>query len=70
MLLSAMQRAAEKRIAGVVKRKRRRHYDHAALLAKACVVVGDTDKSEVWMEGLRVTYRRYPALQRELRSGL
>ena len=31
-MLAAMRKAAEKRVEGVTKKKRRRHYDHAAQL--------------------------------------
>jgi hypothetical protein len=65
-VLKTMRKAAEKRIAGVIKNKRRRYYGHAASLAKACVAVDPTPETAAWMATIRNTYRRYPALQREL----
>ena len=62
----AMQKAAEKRIAGVTENKRRRHYGHAASLAAACVAIDPGRKTTAWMSTIRSEYRRYPALQREL----
>lgn len=64
-ILDAMRRAAEKRIAGVTKNKRRRHYSHAAGLALTCVRI-DPNGSAAWMTRIRSDYKRYPALQREL----
>ena len=65
-VLKAMRKAAEKRIAGVTKNKRRRYYGHAASLAAACVAVAPTPETTAWMANIRDEYRRYPALQREL----
>lgn len=66
-VLKAMRTAAEKRIAGVTKNKRRRYYDHAASLAAACVAVDPTPETTAWMAMIRTEYRRYPALQREFK---
>ena len=63
--ISAMRKAAEKRLAGVTENKRRRHYDHAAALAGACVALDRTSETESWIAGVRAEYRRYPALRRE-----
>lgn len=67
-VIKSMRTAAEKRIADVAKNKRRRHYGHAASLALACVQVDRSTASMNWLEGIRADYRRYPALQRELRG--
>lgn len=66
-VLEAMRTAAEKRIAGVTKSKRRRYYDHAASLAAACLAVEPTPETTAWMATIHSEYRRYPALQRELK---
>ena len=65
-MLSAMRKAAERRIQGVTGNKRRRHYGHAASLALACGQIDPTPEGRAWLAALRHTYRRYPALQREL----
>jgi hypothetical protein len=48
MMLNAMRKAAEKRVAGVSENKRRRHYEHAATLALTCVRI-DPGGSTAWM---------------------
>lgn len=65
-MFSAMRNAAERRIQGVTGTKRRRHYGHAAALALACGQIDPTPEGRHWLATLRHTYRRYPALQREL----
>ncbi len=60
-----MRKAAEKRIAGVIQNKRRRHYGYAAGLALTCVRI-DPGGSGAWMAKIRSEYKRYRALQREL----
>lgn len=65
VVLGAMRKAAEKRIAGVIESKRRRHYEHAAALVLTCVRI-DPSGSSTWMATIRRAYNRYPALQREL----
>ncbi|MEE9385022.1 MAG: hypothetical protein V3V08_16580 [Nannocystaceae bacterium] len=64
-VFKAMRKTAEKRIEGVTENKRRRHYEHAASLAAACIVVDKTPAAAAWMASLRDEYRRFPALQRE-----
>jgi hypothetical protein len=66
VVLKAMRRAAENRVAGVTKNKRRRHYGHAAQLVAACAALDPSSETDDWVAGLRGAYRRYPALQREL----
>jgi hypothetical protein len=62
-MLAAMRRAAEKRVKGVTKKKRRRYYDHAAQLVAACATLDPTPQGGRWVAGLRSRYSRYPALQ-------
>jgi len=64
-MLKSMRTAAEKRIDGVTKNKRRRWYEHAALLATTCAALDTSEVSHVWLADIRKTYSRYPALQRE-----
>ena len=64
-MLESMRSAAEKRLDGVTKNKRRRWYEHAALLATACAAVDTSEVSNVWLADIRKKYSRYPALQRE-----
>ncbi|MCU0610665.1 MAG: hypothetical protein MUE60_02620 [Candidatus Eisenbacteria bacterium] len=65
-LRKALRTAAEKRIAGVTKHKRRSHYGHAAMLAAACVAAEPAPETEAWLDDIRTTYRRFSALQAEL----
>jgi hypothetical protein len=64
-LSSALRKAAEKRVAGVTREKRRRHYGHAARLVAACAVVDSTPETAAWVARVRATYRRFHALQGE-----
>ncbi len=64
-MLKSMRTAAEKRLDGVTKNKRRRWYEHAALLATACAALDTSEVSHVWLADIRKKYSRYPALQRE-----
>lgn len=65
-VLRAMRQAAEKRIAGVTEKQRRRHYAHAASLAIACRRIDRSARTAKWFADVRAEYRRFPALQREL----
>ena len=65
LLLQAMRTAAEKRLAGITKNKRRRYYGHAALLAAAYVTLDGSKASQEWIGKIRDRYRRFPALKRE-----
>jgi hypothetical protein len=65
VLLGAMRRAAEKRVAGVTKNKRRRYYWHAAKLVASCAALNSSRETVRWVAGMRKEYRRYPALQGE-----
>ncbi len=63
-LVNALQKAAERRVDGVVEGKRRRYYDAAAALVAAVVACDASPATRRWAEGLRQTYNGYPALQR------
>ena len=65
-VLRAMRKAAEKRLRGVIDHQRRRHYGHAARMVAACVALDPTPDTSVWVAGIRASYSRYSALQREL----
>jgi len=65
-VLAAMRKAAEKRIAGVIEEKRRRHYDHAASLVAACVAADRSRESARWAAAIREERRRFPAFRAEL----
>jgi hypothetical protein len=65
-LIKAMRESVRKRIEGLTERKRRSYYDHAALLAAACVAVDGSGTTSEWIAAIRSEYRRFPALQREL----
>jgi hypothetical protein len=69
-MLRALRKAAEKRAAGVTGEKRRRHYAHAAQLVADCAAADPTPDTAGWVASIRDEYRRYPALQRELRRHL
>ena len=69
-VLTDLRKAAERRVAGVVDKKRRRHYGHAAQLVAACAAVEQTPETARWVAGVREEYRRFPALQREFESCL
>ena len=73
-MLDAMQVAATKRVAGILGHKRRRHYDHAAILIACCFelapTVGKQEKVSEWIVQLRKQYMRFYAFQAELRSAL
>jgi hypothetical protein len=65
-MLVAMRLAAEKRVAGVTAKKRRRHYGRAAKLVLACVALDHTPATARWLARIRDDYRRYPAFRAEL----
>ncbi len=68
-ILDAMKAAAEHRMEGVLDRKRRGHYAHAAQLIAACVDLGG-DAELRWVEGLRSRSSRFPSFQHELHEAL
>jgi tetratricopeptide (TPR) repeat protein len=65
-VLAAMRRAAESRLAGVTKHKRRGHYRHAALLVSSCQACDPSPEAAGWIRSIRTEYRRFPALRNEL----
>ncbi|MGH7437361.1 MAG: hypothetical protein ACRENE_16915 [Polyangiaceae bacterium] len=67
--LDAMRTAASKRTDGVTGEKRRRHYEHAAMLVGCCVET-DRQGSAAWLEALRARTSRFPAYQEALRGAL
>jgi hypothetical protein len=67
--LDAMRTAASKRTDGVTGEKRRRHYEHAAMLV-GCCVEPDRLGSAAWLEALRARTSRFPAYQEALRAAL
>jgi hypothetical protein len=67
--VDAMRSAASKRTDGVTGEKRRRHYDHAAMLV-GCCVEADRQGSAAWLEALRARTSRFPAYQDALRAAL
>jgi hypothetical protein len=70
-ILDAMKTAAEQRADGVLGQKRRRHYQHAALLIAGCVELdGAAANASPWAEALRARTARFPAFQAELRDAL
>jgi hypothetical protein len=70
VLLAAMKKAAENRVAGVTAEKRRRHYSHAADLVAVCVSLDGPSEGARWVAALQDEYRRLPALRRELDRAL
>ena len=67
--LDAMRTAASKRTDGVTGEKRRRHYEHAAMLV-GCCVEADLQGSAPWLDALRARTSRFPAYQEALRAAL
>ena len=65
-MCGAMRKAAEKRVAGVTKNKRRRYYIHAATLVAACAETDAAPACVPWVAGIRADYSRYPALRGKL----
>lgn len=69
-VLSAMKRAAERRVAGVTEQKRRKHYGHAAELVATCVACDNTGETARWAAALQAEYSRFPALRGEISRAL
>lgn len=70
VLLAAMTKAAEARIAGLVSAKRRKHYGQAAELLATCVACDPSGHAARWAASLRETYRYFPALRAEIDRAL
>ena len=69
-VIQALRSAAENRVAGVTEMKRRKYYRHAAQLVADCVAVDPSRETRSWAADVRADYRRFSALQRELKSYL
>lgn len=69
-LLQALRTAAERRLAGLAGKTRRRHYAHGAELVAACMEHDPSPGSATWLATIRERYRRYPALRAELDRAL
>lgn len=70
LVWAAMRSAAEARVEAVSAEKRRRHYDHAAVLVAACVACDDSGQGARWASTLRAGYRRFPSLRRAFERAL
>lgn len=67
VMLEAMRKAAEHRVAGVTAKQRRRHYGHAASLVAICAALDPSSPATArWVARVRDEHRRYPALRAEL----
>lgn len=73
-MADAVQTIVTRRVDGVLREKRRRHYAGAAALAAVCLEVGAVtarrDEVSRWVTGLRRQYARFPAFQAELKAAL
>jgi hypothetical protein len=73
-VVRALRAAATARASGVLREKRRRHYDHAALLVACCVEIeasgGSAKSGTRWAAALQQRTSRYPAFQAALREAL
>ena len=69
-VIQALRSAAESRIVGVTEMRRRKYYRHAAQLVADCVAIDPSRETSSWAEEIRADYRRFSALQRELKSYL
>jgi hypothetical protein len=72
-MVDAMRVAAERRVEGVLRNSRRRHYAHAAMLVASCAALapaGSDKELSAWVMGLRQTYSRRHAFREELRRAM
>jgi len=69
-VIDSMRTAAERRVEGVVRNRRRQHYEHAASLVAICAAIDPSPTTARWLTRLRDEYRRYPALRAELDRAL
>jgi len=73
-VVRALRAAATARVNGVLRERRRRHYDHAALLVACCVEIeaagGSAKPGTQWATALQQRFSRYPAFQGALREAL
>ena len=64
--MSLLKKAAERRLDGLTREQKRRHYGHAAELVAAVVASDPSPATAGWAASIREAYRRYPALCRAL----
>jgi hypothetical protein len=73
-MLGAMRAAATRRVEGILGKKRRRHYGHAAMLVACCLelapVVGRQKAFSAWLTDMRKEFARFHAFQGELEVAL
>ena len=73
-LLEAMRVAATRRVEGILRNKRRRHYGRAAMLVACCLelapVVGRQEAIADWVADMRKQYSRFSAFQGALEIAL
>jgi len=73
-MLEAMRAAATKRVDGILGKKRRRHYGHAATLVACCLelapAAGEEKVVADWVHDLCARYSRFSAFQEELKNAL
>jgi len=73
-MLEAMRTAASSRVEGVLDKKRRRAYKHAARLVICCQelapAAGMQEEVTRWVEDLRSKYSRFRAFQRQIETAL
>lgn len=65
---AALRKAAERRLGGILKNQRRRHYGSVATLLACCVELAD--RSDAWLARIRDQGRRFPAFRSALDSAL
>jgi hypothetical protein len=75
VMRAALRTAATARVDGVLIEKRRRHYQHAAMLVGCCVDLADGRRATIgsgsgWVAALRQRTSRFPAFQEALRQAL
>jgi hypothetical protein len=74
LMLDTLKASAIQHTDAVLDAKRRRHYQHAALLVACCAELEDTPNkttaSSDWTEDLRTRTARFPAFRRELDAAL
>lgn len=69
VVIAAMRVAAERRVDGILRNSRRRHYGHAALLVASCLAFapkGREAELSKWVADLRQQYSRRSAFREEL----
>jgi hypothetical protein len=67
-IYAALRKAAERRLGGILKNQRRRHYGSVATLVACCVELDG--RADAWLARVRDQGRRYPAFRSALDSAL